>query len=84
MDLPPSGARTPEQIAHDQAFARAQLDAMLGTSQRERDRERSGLVGTAGASVARGPLRWLTSAVLFFLVVAILGMIATKIGRGIL
>ncbi len=74
MDLPPPGAdqplrsKTPEQLAHDQAFARSQIDAVLPPR----------------AKPNEGLPSWFTPAVLLALILIVLGVVYTSLGHGIL
>ena len=74
MDLPPTDPnqpprpKTPEQLAHDQAFARSQIDAVIPPRAKPDDSLPS----------------WFTPAVLLALILIVLGVVYTSLGHGIL
>ena len=74
MDLPPTDpnkplrSKTPEQLAHDQAFARSQIDAVI----RPRAKPDEGLPS------------WFTPAVLLAVILIVLGIVYTQLRHGVL
>jgi hypothetical protein len=78
MDLPPTDpnlpqgqplrSKTPEQLAHDQAFARSQVDAII----RPRAKPDDALP------------TWFTPAVILALILIVLGIVYTSLGHGVL
>ncbi|MDB4994137.1 MAG: hypothetical protein JWM74_1569 [Myxococcaceae bacterium] len=74
MDLPPTDpnqplrSKTPEQLAHDQAFARSQIDAVIRPRAKPDDSLPS----------------WFAPAMILALILIVLGVVYTSLGHGIL